>query len=594
MHLRKKLFRKLNFRALALGLIMLFSNLNVLNASATEVKRDDCTDVMFIFARGSGVEIGSNRDYVPFHDAMVNAFKNSGLSLNFYELGSFKESDLSYPAPGIGISTWQRFTTSLGALITSGEAYSYGESVEEGADEAMLYLLHNRSRCPNSKFVLAGYSQGAQVVSRALQKVSPKMVFAAFTFGDPKLYLPEGKRNLFTQTTLACSVGSSAFSDYRSYVPDCYAYQGILQGYVPYELTGYSGKLHAYCQFHDVICSSYIDIDNLAYGHASYAEQGTYDRATRDLYNMIYPGTYKTPTQDLAIILDVSGTSGRRAADLQGETFRAAQKVFKNNGRVALYTYGEEETEDYREVCGFDTCASENLRDYISSIKFFNNTPDPNSLLSSTFEILKTLRWSVDGNKSMILLTDKGLKNPDKKQVTVQDVARLGYKIDPVNLYFAVDEAVADDYSELASLTDGKVLGLGSNWFDALDDLTDTALAHTPNTEIYNSFASLPAVATTKNLSITKTSSDSISVSFSTDALYNVLTLNDGILGYMDTNSITISEIDFSKENTVCLSPISSDGYRGDPVCTTIPAETVATEETSLVSVPKAPNTGKM
>ena len=140
--------------------------------------------------------------------------------------------DLDYPAVAIGLD---RLGTTLGALIGRGEAYEFGKSVNTGVKN--LKALVNGSACPGTKYVLGGYSQGAMVVSKALSGLNASRLIYAATFGDPKIYLPEG------QGALPAACRGENLSDYRMYVPDCYAYKGMLGAYIPYEPEALAGKV---------------------------------------------------------------------------------------------------------------------------------------------------------------------------------------------------------------------------------------------------------------------------------------------------------------------------------------------------------------
>ena len=558
-----------------------------------------CTDIKFIYARGSGSDLNSERDYQPFESAITETFQNSGKTFSFYELGTKPGgySGKSYPAPGIGVQTWQRFTTSLGALITSGEAYRYGNSVEDGADEATGFILNMRSVCPNTKLVLAGYSQGAQVVSRTLQKIKPSMIEMALTFGDPKLYLPEGKRNLLTNTTSACRDGKSVFSVYRAYVPDCYTYEGILGGYTPYQPSSdYDGKLKAYCQFHDVICSAYVDLNDLAYGHASYDEQGTYLRAAQDVYHKIFPDSPKpAATQNVAIMIDFTWSMSPLIASFQADAVATANRVFKNGGKVALYAFGDlGETETPVELCNFETCSSENISQLIYDIRMHNGGDEPESFLSGAYQLMHRLNWDAGANKSIVVLTDAPYLNPDRDGVTESDVLALSYEIDPVNFYIITKNTVMKDYEEFARLTGGAVYSSAN--LGSFLEIEEAYTSHEP-TDDYSDYLSTLELnsATLNNLSLEKTSDTSLHLSFDTDAKYVVLTLNDFVLGYLDTTEAELTDLDFSEDTTVCLSPISDSGLRTEAVCETLVRSTTtgSTDPENSPKIPRAPNTGR-
>ena len=556
-----------------------------------------CTDLKFVFARGSGVDVNSERDFIPFKANVDAVFADSGLTYSFYELGSKPGGygGRSYPAPGIGVESFDTFTTSLGALFSGGEMTKYGESVETGADEALTFILQMVSVCPNTKIILAGYSQGAQVVSRTLQKISQNggkssWIYSALTFGDPKLYLPEGKLNPLTLTTPACREGKSTFSPYRAFVPDCSAYQGILGGYVPYSPSSeYNNKLRAYCQWQDVICSSYINFSDIAYGHASYDEQGTYLRAAQDVYRQLFPDSdkFSTSPQDVAILFDNTASMTSLLAQFQSEAIKTANQVIANGGRVALYTYGDLEDSTPRQLCNFSTCTQENLIYYIQHIYTNNGGDDPESLLSASLTLMRELKWQKSANKSIVVLTDAGFHNPDRDGTTLKDVVSMSLQIDPVNLYILTtpeilaDPALSSVYNELARRTDGGVYS--SDVADVFATLSADATAHSPATDFsYALRSSTPEVATISNLAYEKTSTSSLRLSFATSGVATFVSLGDFPVGITTETSLEIFDLDLSQDLTISLSPISASGFRSAPVSITIPASTI----------PKAPNTG--
>ena len=580
--------RKLKIAATLLALLL--SNTAFINPAIAATNQNDyliCSDFMFVFARGSGAPVNSDRDFKPFKAAVDEVFGGSGYSYSFYELGSRPEgwNGKSYPAPGIGISSWQRFTTSLGALFSGGEMNDYGDSVEDGATEAMAFTMMMRGACPSTKIVLAGYSQGAQVVSKTLQKINPKWIFAALTFGDPKLYLPEGKMNFFTRTAAACR--GENFSEYRAFVPDCYAYEGILGGYKPYQPSNeYSGKLKAYCQFHDVICSSYIDLDKLVSGHATYAAQGTYKRGVEDVFNMVKPKTYNRPSQDLAILFDNTGSMQPLLDQFQAEAIAAARRVLKKGGKVALYTYGDLEDSTPAQLCNFETCTSDNIEKLIKGIEVAGGGDTPESLLSASYSLMRELKWDVGANKSLIVLTDADYHNPDRDGITLDQVVTLSKSIDPVNFYILTTPEYADSYTELATRTDGAVYT--SDVASAFSDLEAEVLSrNTP--EIYIS-TDLPApdFATVSNLRLTKTSDTSVHLDFNTNGVLNFISLNDFAAGFTAETSVEITDLNLSQEITICVSSASANGYRGEATC----ASTAAGLGGAEIVIPKAPNTG--
>lgn len=602
MHLKPHPLRKLNPKPFAIALILFFSNFPLVpNAIAVSFDNDpnfNCTDLKVIFARGSGSEIHAT-NYQYYERAFRDTFSETGLSVSFYELGSNSENGgyggYSYPSPGIGIYTWARFKTSLGALVSGGEYYSYGDSVEEGSNEAAYFIMHYKNKCPASKIIIGGYSQGANTVSRTLQKINPSWIDYALTFGDPKLYLPEGKPEQFATTTRACREGHSAYSHYRTFVPDCYTYEGILGGYKPYDAgdSAYNGKLKAYCQMHDVICSSYIDIFDLAYGHATYKEQGTYKRAAEDVYNAILGSEdFLHPAQNVAILFDATGSMGPFLAKYQDKAMKVASSYLKKGGKVALYTYNDLATEAVQptpvELCNFETCTLDNIRELIGGIEVSGGLDNPESLLSASYRMMTALSWTTGANKSVVVLTDDTFHNPDLDGTTLDDVVRLSEEIDPVNFYILTESGIADMYAELVERTRGGVYT--SDLPDAIGSIeTEINLRTGDYSDTQESLAISSASINNLTYDISGTS---VNIEYNTDAALSILTINDEIMGYTELRNFTITDLDLSKENIVCLSPVSTTGLRGERKCVTVQNASAKTSPLNMF-IPKAPNTSR-
>ena len=65
--------------------------------------------------------------------------------------------------------------------------------------------------------------------------------------------------------------------------------------------------------------------------------------------------------------------------------------------------------------------------------------------------------------------------------------------------------------------------------------------------------------------------------------------------GYTTERSIEITDLNLNRELTVCVSPVSSTGYRGETKCATMASMTDGlggVGESTVDILPKAPNTG--
>ena len=293
-----------------------------LTPSMSIVNAVSCPDVKVVFARGSGGERWNDQNYVAFHDALSALLDGTGLNVEF--------EDLNYPAVGLGDPL-----TLLGAYFGGGEAYEFGKSVNTGVD---MLVKEVNSKCTATKYVVAGYSQGAMVVSKSMHQLNADKIIYAATFGDPKIYLPEGAG----MYPVACN--GLGLSDYRRYVPDCRAYIGKLGTYMPYRPENFKGKYGTWCNKMDIFCSSYLSVAS----HVAYVADDLYADAARTIYGKIVEkfGITKhvTTSHDTVIMIDSTGSMGNMIEKYRAEAIRLAKETLEAGGRVALYDF-----RDYQE-----------------------------------------------------------------------------------------------------------------------------------------------------------------------------------------------------------------------------------------------------
>jgi hypothetical protein len=196
------------------------------------------------------------------------------ISYSEYELGS-TNSTHKYPAVDIG-DGWIK----LRAKISAGYGYEYGDSVLRGMLELRNHLKQQSTECPDTKFILGGYSQGAQVVGHTLQFLSEEIksdiIFTAL-FGDPKLYLPEGEG----LPAPACFKWN--LSPWRRTIDNCYTSAGVLDARKPYIPEDMENRVGLWCLAQDYVCGS----TNLPWelsGHSRYKEPGSsIDQAAQEI-----------------------------------------------------------------------------------------------------------------------------------------------------------------------------------------------------------------------------------------------------------------------------------------------------------------------
>lgn len=573
----KSRIRKIKARYLVAALVLGLSCVPRL-----AVQAESCPDVRIVFARGSGGERWADKNYLEYKSTIESKLATTGLNYEFI--------DLDYPAVGVGADN---LGVTVGALFGAGDAYEFGDSVNTGVEN--LTKMVNNASCPGTKYVVGGYSQGAMVISKALGKLNAGHIIYAATFGDPKIYLPEGKGLM----PAACR--GENLSDYRMYVPDCQAYKGLLGSYIPYEPEALAGKVGTWCNKRDIFCSSRLSISD----HVGYVADNLYEDASRVIFDKIaqtfgIENKVSSP-HDTAFLIDSTGSMNSMIDKYKAEALRLATETLNSGGRVALYDYRDLE-DPYMPVehCNFETCTLEVFENELTTINADGGGDTPESLLSASFHTMQSLNWKYGATKSLVVLTDANFLSPDRDGMTFDEVVRFSKTIDPVNFYIITSFGYKDYYTDLAAQTDGRVV----TDLDELSLLTDY---------IIERYDSLPRVEESEplaqpNLEIKEVVAvdGGAKIIFETDGTRTLVILNDTILGVAEENEITISGLDITMENNLRLVPLGDDvrgegaevdlaGYGGiiERSNNTDNSDITIVLNGTEIILPKAPNTGK-
>lgn len=563
MRIRRRKSR-IRVRFLILAGLMVISGLGTLVVET--VSAESCPDLKIIFARGSGGERWNDQNYLEFKARIEEKLPTAGLSYEFL--------DLDYPAVGVGADN---LDVAIGAFFGAGDAYEFGNSVDAGVQELTKIVNYG---CAKTKYVIGGYSQGAMVVSKALPNLNADRIIYAATFGDPKIYLPEGAGLV----PAACA--GRNLSDYRAYVPDCRAYKGLLGSYKPYQPEEFLGKLGAWCNKYDIFCSSYYSISS----HTSYVADDLYEDASRVIASKValafsIDSEYASP-HDTAILIDSTDSMGWLIDQFREEAVRLANETFAVGGRVALYDY-RDLADPYEPVarCTFETCTAENFGEYLNSIVLEGGGDIPESMLSASLKVMNELSWRRGATKSLVVLTDAAFLSPDRDGTTMWDVIELSKRIDPVNLYIVTDETIAEmnpAMSELAEATGGMVV----TDFGNLNILTERIMERYDSLPVVEEEAGdlkpLPAI---DDVQIYE-NGDGIKIDFKNTGTKAIVILNDAILGITEEQSITLASLNHGVTNELVLVPVD-DSRRGERAVINI-----SVEATSDIVVPKVPDTG--
>ena len=541
-----------------LGMVLLL----IIGANAPRfVTASSCPDLRIVFARGSGGERWHDANYLSFKTAIETKLTTVNLNYEFI--------DLDYPAVGVGIN---RLGTTVGALVGAGNAYEFGDSVKTGIRN--LNKLMNSDACPNTKYVIGGYSQGAMVISKALPNLNPSKIIYAATFGDPWIYLPEGAGIM----PAACK--GKKLSDYRKYVPDCHAYKGLLGANMPYRTEALAGKVGTWCNKRDIFCSSHVNVSD----HLGYIADDLYNDASKVIFDKItrafgLPNRISSP-HDTAILIDVSGST-RLFDQYQGSLFAIVDETFLVGGRVAFYSYRGNYDGGLMKHCDFNSCTPASIKIVFDQIRELYGGNCDNTLLDASFRTMSELDWKQGSTKSLVVLTEGNFLSPDRAGMSLDRVVKLSKRIDPVNFYIVTKPELAEEYAELATQTKGMVVSDIDN-ANKLVEYIMTRYDALPQVEESDVSMALPKL-TVEDVNV---DGNTVKIKFKHTGSKVLIILNDGIIGLVDGDEVAINEIDFNIPNQLKLVPINDD-VRGEEAIINL-------KKGSINTMLKAPNSGQL
>ncbi|GAA1440704.1 hypothetical protein GCM10009617_08260 [Leifsonia poae] len=135
-------------------------------------------DYLLLGARGSGESADYSGQFQGMGRPVFDFYTNLKASV------SIEGEAVHYNAVGI-----DGFPDTLFGLLAFMHARGpYDDSVQGGVNATVMRLVDAHNNCSTTKFILAGYSQGAEVIGRAITELSPEVrqaVSAVAVFGDP-------------------------------------------------------------------------------------------------------------------------------------------------------------------------------------------------------------------------------------------------------------------------------------------------------------------------------------------------------------------------------------------------------------------------
>ena len=457
---------------------------SIAHAPPTSAASLVCSPLEIVWLRGSGQAL-NDTDYKSFTRAIRGKFQLEQTSPDF------SLTELEYPAVSVSPTTYVGLVNSFGAYFSSGQEFAYGASVNTGVSQLINHYRNRLSDCPDTHFVFAGFSQGAQVIADALPQLDPNRIIYITLFGEPRLSLPEG----IGAFPAACR--GNALSEYRVWAPNCYTHTGALGARSPYIPDGWDDKVGLWCNSRDIICGSsktFADMSLSAAGHKEYRSNGQMSVAASKIYNRLtqeLPSDYFRPIEliesyhlipplqpamDTVLIVDSTGSMGKHIDALRTPVLEFIRESSALYGRTAIIEYRDEEDEPEfpRVLCDF-FCTPDEVEAKLLAISpdLTTGNDPPEGLLLALMTAYDSLDWRTGATKNAIVLTDNTFHDPDRTSsaiITLPKIVFRSKQIDPVNtfIFTTMDMNSNSKLQALASQTDGALFPL-----DLSSDPTD-------------------------------------------------------------------------------------------------------------------------
>lgn len=202
--------------------------------SAAPADTITCSDVLLLGARGSGQpQSGSAAD------------GGTGLGPQVYGVSQ----RLARQLPGRTIATQAVVYPAQGVELLATDTGAYFASIERGTQSVQATLRERAAACPGERFVLAGYSQGAMVIHRALQdldRAGDPLARSVLARTDGVILLSDGDRRRVDRATIYGTAGRSQGVGF-ALRPE----SGARGTKLP---PGMKDRIHSVCLDLDVVC----------------------------------------------------------------------------------------------------------------------------------------------------------------------------------------------------------------------------------------------------------------------------------------------------------------------------------------------------
>lgn len=341
---------------------------------------------------------------------------------------------------------------------------SYTQSVREGAAEVLQQMeIRRRSGCRSTKFILAGYSQGAQVMGDALRKEEVrKSVAAVALFGDPYF-------------------NADSPSGRGGFDPSLYGIFGPRSEWP----SSLSGRIFSYCHWHDYVCnmSSRVHIWGInsnvyvrtalgeARPHGTYASGGDTGLAARDVARALgftpAPLPYSGPL-DIAFAIDSTGSMYDEIEEVKENVATLVGEIasIDPDYRLSLVDYKDIEEEESEYQSQLDIGFTNDLAAFnetLEGLYAYGGGDEPESVYSGVMTALGQ-DWRAGAKKIVVQIGDAPAKDPEPLTgFTLRSVQAKALSVDPATIdtiQSGDDPDTDSSFAAIASATGGQHLQL--------------------------------------------------------------------------------------------------------------------------------------
>jgi len=425
-----------------------------------EVYGQNCKDILLLFARGSNQQFpdptNPDRDEMKEVQAETHAFFSEIRSriANWIPVEEISLGDFQGKYNGHGYEAKTSFGTTYDGTPPNAlqEAFGlannpYRLSVQNGVEELTGFLQDRVQECPKQQIVLGGYSQGAEVVGEALNKL-PNNVLTHITyaalFGDPRLDLFNGAGDWLIGNKTPWVRGDVGWGELGGSL-------GAREPYIPDLMYGKTGS---WCDAYDLICTGNIlnaAETQLGGSHERYDDKWIPQAANEivEHLNLAFPqyvGAIKTqgfiPQQgegkvtDLMLVIDTTGSMGSVIGQVKQEAIKLVDEVFKvPEARVGIVEFRDHgSTFVARTDIGL-TSDQQGIKTAIQNLTTGDGGDDPEAWYSGIMEAYNA-EWRTGATKKLMLFADTFPKDPEPNTGYTKDlITQRGLEIDPVQIY---------------------------------------------------------------------------------------------------------------------------------------------------------------